>query len=123
MRKPARKKKSQRASFLRCRLEVERLVRPRVSDRLRRRRLQHSRHHVVLRPEVLVAGGVREKHANGYIIPTSETGDIFRDRIVECEFAFLLENESCDGGELLAIEPTVAMLGLALSRGSILDDR
>src|SRR6185369_5123083 len=86
----------------RSRLEVERLLRPRVSDRLRRRRLEHSRHHVVLRPEVLVAGGVREKHANSYVIPAREAGDVSRNWIVEAEFSFLLENERGDGGELLA---------------------
>src|SRR6185503_13111195 len=52
----------------RARLEVERLLGPRVGDGLRRRRLEHSRHHVILRPEVLVSGGVAEEHADGYVV-------------------------------------------------------
>src|SRR5207237_7891311 len=86
----------------RTRLEVEWLLRPRIGDRLRRRRDQHPRHYIVLRPEVLVAGRVGEEHSDGYIVSAREAGDVFRDRIVESELPFLLEEQRCDGGELFA---------------------
>src|SRR4029078_1055716 len=81
----------------RARLEVERLPGPRVGDGLRCRRLEHPRHHVILRPEVLVAGVVAEEHADSYVISAGEPGNVFRNRIVELELAFLLENERGDG--------------------------
>ena len=63
--------------------------------------LEHGRHHVVLGPVVLVAGGVGEDFADGDFVAAGEAGNVFADRVVERELAFFLEQQNGRGGELL----------------------
>src|SRR5207237_9230254 len=110
----------------------------RVVGGLRRRCDQHTRHYIVLRPEVLVAGRVGDEHSDGYIFSAREAGDVFRGGIVESELPFLLEEQRCDGGELFAdradrvthvgcragsrVELSSAV-SIGICEGSVLDDR
>ena len=84
------------------RLEVERDLGPAIHDLFGGDRLQHERRHIILRPEVLITGGVREDLANGDLIAVGQTGDVLRDRIVERELALFRQQEDCGCGELLA---------------------
>jgi uncharacterized protein DUF6973 len=92
-------------------LKVERLLGPRVGDRLRGGGLEHPRHHVVLGPEVLVAGGVGEEHADGDFVAAGQAGNVFRDGVVEAELAVLLEKKCCHRCELLATSDPFYRLG------------
>ncbi len=86
---------------LRAGIEVERLFGPGVEDLLRAFGVQHGRHDVVFGPVVLVAGGVGENLADGDFVAAGEAGDVFADRVVEGEFALLLQEQDGRGGELL----------------------
>ena len=82
-------------------LEVERLFGPDVEDVLSDGGLDERRHHVVLGPVILIAGGVGENLADGHFIAVREAGNIFSDGIVEREFSLLLEQQNGCRSELL----------------------
>ena len=64
-------------------LEVERLARPLIQNLVGSHGLQHGRHHVILRPVVLIAGGMRKQFANCDLVAARQVGDKTRHRIVE----------------------------------------
>ena len=123
---------------LRAWLEVERPLGPALDDPLRRNRLQHERRHVVLRPEVLVAGGVREDLADRDLVAARQPGHVLADRIVDRQFALFLQEQQGGRGELLAdrsdavshlgrrgqrrIQPRVSV-GVRVGQAAIDDDR
>ena len=90
---------------LRAGIEVERLFAPDIEDALGRGGREHGSHDVILRPVILVAGGVREDFANGHLVAASEPGKIFADRIVERELALLLKHQDRRRSELLGDGP------------------
>ncbi len=83
-------------------IEIERLAGPLVEDVLGGGGLEHVGHDVVLRPVVLIAGGVGEELAEGDFIGAGEMGKEFGDFVVEGELALLLKKKEGGGGELLA---------------------
>jgi hypothetical protein len=83
-------------------IEIERLAGPLVEDLLRGGGLEHVGHDVVLRPIVLIAGGVREELADGDFVGASEMGKEFGDFVVEGELALFLKEEDGGSGELFA---------------------
>ncbi len=70
-------------------VEIERPFAPHIQDVLSGCGRQHGRHHVVLRPVVLVAGGVGKQHAERYFAGARELGQVLRHRIVQAQLALL----------------------------------
>ena len=87
------------------RIEIQRLLRPRVEDLLSRRRHHHVRHYVVLRPVILVAGRMRQDLADRHLVPASQPRDVARDGITEGEFPLLRQQHDRGRRELLAHRP------------------
>ena len=83
-------------------IEVERLLPPRVHDLLRVGRLEHSRHHVILRPVILVTRRVREQLANRDVVRARQIRNIFADLVIQRKLPLLLQKQNRRRGKLLA---------------------
>src|SRR6185437_6460862 len=83
-------------------VEVERLPGPVIENAFRTDGLLHAGWHVVLRPEILIAGGVRQDLAYRDLVAAREAGHVLRDGIVERELPFLLQEQDGRRRELLA---------------------
>src|SRR6202041_3581336 len=83
-------------------IEIERLARPNVQNLVGGDRLEHEWRNVILRPVILIAGGVRQQFADGDLAAAREVGDESRYGIVERKLALLGQQEHGGGSELFA---------------------
>ncbi len=82
--------------------KIQRLVRPPRDDLPRRHRGQHVGEHVILRPIVANAGGVRQQGTNARAGRRPETGEVFAGGVVDRQAARVPELQQCGRREFLA---------------------
>src|SRR5262249_46179789 len=87
---------------LHARIEIQRLASPKVEDFLSRDRLEHHRHHIVLRPVILIARCMGKQLTNRDLVGSRKVRDEPGDLVVKRQLALFLKKENRGGGELLA---------------------
>ena len=90
---------------LRPRLKIQRLLRPPIQNLLRRRRLHHRSHQVILRPVILIPRRMAQNLPDRDLIAPCKSRHILAYHIVQLELALLLKNKNGRRRKLLRNRP------------------